>query len=209
MTIEVFTDGSATTKEKPGGWAWVLIVDGQFDSEGSGSIPNATNNDAELEAAIKGLTAAFVKLHHGHNIIPRSEGSYIVTLCSDSEIILKWANGTNRFKQVAKMNQYRILKELMKRMKAHTRWIKGHSGHEWNERCDKLAGAARDLAMGVVRKPRTNRIKPLKEACEKMRETLEYVLKETLQMKADGYYRRDDFEDYCEAALDFYKEKIK
>ena len=39
MKVEVYTDGSATTKDKPGGYGWVIVIDGKFHSEGSGSLP--------------------------------------------------------------------------------------------------------------------------------------------------------------------------
>ena len=59
MKIDVYTDGSATVAQKPGGYGWVITVDDKFHSEGSGHMPLASNNDAELESAIQGLTAAF------------------------------------------------------------------------------------------------------------------------------------------------------
>ena len=55
MKIEVWTDGSATIATKPGGFGWVITLDGKFHSEGSGHLEKATNNDAELMASICGL----------------------------------------------------------------------------------------------------------------------------------------------------------
>lgn len=196
MKIEVYTDGSATTKDKPGGYGWVIIIDGQFHSEGSGSIPNATNNDAELEAAIIGLGNAY-------KVAPKGGP---VELVSDSEIILKWVNGTNRFKQASKMHKYEALKRLHKMMCIHTRWVQGHSGDQWNERCDKLAGAARDLAMGVVRKPRKNKVKPLKEACEKMANLLDSIEREFYNCGGD--FGGMPSLGLIKEVLDFYKEKL-
>ena len=43
---------SATIATKPGGWAWVITIDGKFHCEGSGHLEKATNNDAELLASI-------------------------------------------------------------------------------------------------------------------------------------------------------------
>jgi len=212
MKIEVYTDGSATTKDKPGGYGWVIVIDDQFHSEGSGCIPNATNNDAELEAAIKGLANAYnIAINMPVEILGKLEPVPLlpeVTLVSDSQIILGWVSGSYRFKQEKKIQKYQVIQRLKSMMYIKTRWVEGHTGDTWNERCDKLAGMERDKAMGVTRKARKSS-KNLKEACEKMKETLEYVLRETLQMKDDGLYRRDDFEDYCEAALEFYKEKVK
>jgi ribonuclease HI len=219
MTIEVYTDGSATTKDKPGGWAYAIVVNGRKIQEGSGAIPNATNNDAELEAAIKGLTTALylkTQIDTKHEFYDTFNGECFEThlppkfeLCSDSEIVLGWANGRYRFKQHAKMEKFRLLKELVHRLGASTRWVEGHAGHEFNELCDKLARAARNEAMGIVKKPRVDRNKNLKEACKKMSETLEWIRKEMLQMEAEGVYVRHDIEDQCDAALEFYAEKLK
>lgn len=144
MEIQVFTDGSATTAEHPGGWAYVLVVDGKKYSEGSGYLKSATNNDAELEAAIQGLTAANTWLSDiPYKVLSNSPESFSVTLCSDSEIILGWADGSYKFKQESKVDKYRQLQYLVTNLSVTTQWVKGHSGNEHNERCDKLANLAR------------------------------------------------------------------
>lgn len=212
MKVEVFTDGSATTKDKPGGYGWVIVVDDKFHSEGSGSIPNATNNDAELEAAIKGLANAYnVAINAPIEILGKLDPVQFlpeVTLVSDSQIILGWVSGAYRFKQESKIQKYQAIQRLKSMMYIKTRWVEGHTGVEWNERCDKLAGIERDKAMGVTRKPRTDS-KKLKEACKKMSDTLEWIKREMLQMEAEGTYVRHDIEDKCDEALEFYREKVK
>lgn len=140
MRIEVFTDGSATTANNPGGYGWVLIVGGNKYSEGNGHMEKATNNDAEMEAAIQGLVAAYKLV--SSDLISEVD-DYEVILCSDSQITLNWANGTYRFKQEAKYAKFEILKKLMAKLNAQTRWVRGHSGNEWNERCDELANLGR------------------------------------------------------------------
>lgn len=139
MKIEVFTDGSATVKGSPGGWAAVVLVDGQKAKELYGHLESATNNDAELIAAIKGLEFAM------EMSIKRGDFDFEldVILCSDSQLILGWASGEFRFKQLDKMVLYESLERLVHKMKVKTLWIEGHSGHEHNERCDKLANMAR------------------------------------------------------------------
>jgi ribonuclease HI len=143
MKIEIYTDGSATIASKPGGYGWVLVVDGVKASEGNGHIEKGTNNDAEMEAAIWGLVAAYKYVTA--NKIALETGD--VSLCSDSQITLGWANGTYRFKQEHKYTRFLALKELMVKLKAGTRWVRGHSGDENNERCDELANLGR-LKMG-------------------------------------------------------------
>lgn len=138
MQIDVYSDGSATTAEKPGGWAYVITVDGKKVAECAGHSPTATNNDMELEAAIQGLTA-LVKLR----VLEPSYKEGKATLVSDSQLVLGWASGRYKFKQMEKIEKYNQLRKVVDHLKADTRWVRGHSGDEHNERCDKLANAAR------------------------------------------------------------------
>jgi ribonuclease HI len=147
MNIEVYTDGSGMSKLTPGGYGWVIIIDGEFHSEGSGHLDNASNNDAELSAAIAGLAAVhrivYPPIDVLGNITVQEKVPPTITLVSDSQIILGWASGTYAFKQLGKTEKYQQLKALMQRLNANTRWVKGHAGDRWNTRCDQLANAAR------------------------------------------------------------------
>jgi len=139
MKIEVYTDGSATVATKPGGWGYVIVLDGIKHHEGSGGMERATNNDAELQAAVEGLKHVLLMRVQD----PAKYGQAEVTLVSDSEIVLGWTNGNYRFKQKAKMATFEILKTLAARLRVQTRWVEGHTGDEHNERCDELANIAR------------------------------------------------------------------
>lgn len=140
MNIKVYTDGSATTMDKPGGWAYVIIIDDRLHSENSGHVEKATNNDMELLAAINGLKAVLDVTISSLSSFPQENE---VTLISDSQLILGWANGTYTFRQKEKMFLYEELRRLMRKLNAKTEWIKGHSGQVFNERCDELANQAR------------------------------------------------------------------
>lgn len=140
MLIEVYSDGSATIASKPGGYGWVICIDGKKHSEGNGHLRRATNNDAEMEGAIQGMAQA-VRLMMNFDNDLRNQAE--VRLCSDSQIVLHWAEGITRFKQAAKIHKYDQLRGLFVRLKAKGKWIRGHSGHEHNERCDVLAGLGR------------------------------------------------------------------
>ena len=138
MKIEVYSDGSGMTKATPAGYGFVVCRDGIKVYEGSGHIPFGTNNDAELQGAIEGLDS--LNTYFIYNNIRLLEE---VTLVSDSQIILNWASGRNAFKQEEKMDKYLKLRLLMGQFNAKTRWVKGHNGDVNQERCDKLANAAR------------------------------------------------------------------
>jgi ribonuclease HI len=135
VKIEAYSDGSGTTAKTPGGYGFVVVVDGVKQYEGSGHLDFATNNDCELQGAIEGLDS----LHYHFE----QEELTDVWLVSDSEIILGWASGERAFKQEEKILKYQQLTNMMSEFKAKTRWVHGHSGEVFNERCDVLANAAR------------------------------------------------------------------
>lgn len=136
MNVEVYCDGSATTGDKPGGWAFVILVDGVKVAEGSGHLAKATNNVAEITAAISGL-------EHVLNDA-RFSGAVSITLVSDSQLTLKYASGEYQCRKYHLVPLYCKLRQLNDKLKITTRWVRGHSGEEHNERCDELAKAARD-----------------------------------------------------------------
>ena len=95
MLIEVYSDGSGTTDEKPGGYGFVICVNRVKVAEGSGHLPKATNNVAELTAAISGLE--YVTTHDlpGVDAVSSAECSAAegIVLISDSQLVLKFASG--------------------------------------------------------------------------------------------------------------------
>ena len=137
MKIEVYSDGSGNTFDSDGGWGFCLVVDGKFELDGSGYLPTATNNTAELNAAIEGLVIA--QQYIADNNISNPE----VILVSDSQLVLGYANGKYKCKAIHLAQLYIKLKNLYESLNADVRWIRGHSGDEFNEMADKLAGEAR------------------------------------------------------------------
>lgn len=135
MKIEVYTDGSGTSFGSPGGWAYVIVVDGVQVHEANGSEKDATNNTMELRAAIEGLK--FIKSN------PSYSGAEIV-LISDSQLVLNFAANTWQCKKLHLALLASNLRNLYKDLSASGKWVKGHSGDKYNERCDELAKSARD-----------------------------------------------------------------
>lgn len=129
--------------KKPGGFGWVLVVDGKKHSEGNGFIRRADNNDAELEAALIGLKEVQKLYNTKRKNIFNQFPDYEITLCSDSKIVLNWVKGTHVFKKEGKYKRFEGLKELVKLMNVQTKWIRAHAGTEHNERCDELAHQGR------------------------------------------------------------------
>ncbi len=135
----VYTDGACLGNPGPGGWAWV-VPGGAW---ACGAEPRTTNQRMELRAVLEALGefAGPVEVF--------SDSTYVVNCFRD-----RWYEGwmrrgwrnSNR-KPVANRDLWEPLLELYLPRSAEIsfRWVKGHSGDEWNEIADQLAsGAAAD-----------------------------------------------------------------
>jgi ribonuclease HI len=149
MLFEVYSDGSATTADKPGGYAYVICCDGVKIGEGSGHLQKATNNVAEIQAAISGFEALAIapeyKAANGATgTVNQQVNGIKVVLVSDSQLVLRYANGEYQCRKYHLIPYYIKLKRLYGQLKSETRWVRGHTGDTHNERCDVLAKAARE-----------------------------------------------------------------
>lgn len=140
MEIFAYTDGGCSGNPGPGGWGVVLqaVSDGALlrDRELSGGSNETTNNRMEVTAAIMALEA----LEKPSSITIVTDSTYL------KDGITKWIHGWKRngWKTAAKKPVKN--EDLWKRLDAAQAvhqvswdWVKGHAGHEQNERADKLA----------------------------------------------------------------------
>ena len=137
--VEIYSDGSGNTADSDGGWGFVVVIDGCKQFENSNYVPNATNNEAELMAAIRGLEyATDLIINQGIN---KDDCEFV--LISDSQLVLNYTNGKWKCKAVHLKPKRDRLREYYNWCNLETRWVKGHSGNIHNERCDVIAGIAR------------------------------------------------------------------
>jgi ribonuclease HI len=141
MKIEVYADGSGNTFDSDGGFGFRILIDNSVYKEGSGYLPKATNNVAEITAAIAGLEE-LKRCISSDPIFSTSDIS--ITLVCDSQLVLGYASGKYKCKALHLTQLYVKLRQLYKELNCETRWVRGHSGEEHNEACDKLAKAARN-----------------------------------------------------------------
>lgn len=164
--VTIYTDGGCEGNPGPGGWAAVLFWNGRT-KELSGGEPATTNNRMELQAAIGGLTA----LKESCEIEFYTDSEYLRK--GISEWIAGWkARGwkTRGKTPVKNDDLWRALDAARVGHKIEWRWVKGHAGHEHNERCDALAGEA---IAKVRQQHRPEQLKALLDAFKKQAEGAE------------------------------------
>ena len=133
--VEIFTDGACSGNPGPGGWGAILRY-GDAVKEMSGGESETTNNRMELMAAISALEAlnrpSAVELH--------TDSQYV------KNGIMSWIHGWKRNgwrtadkKPVKNADLWQRLDEASDRHTVTWHWVKGHAGHDENERADELA----------------------------------------------------------------------
>lgn len=136
--VLLFTDGSCLGNPGPGGYG-VILKYKEHVKEMSQGYKLTTNNRMELMAVIAGLQAL--------------KESCAVKITSDSMYvqngITSWIHGWKRngWKTASKQpvknaDLWRKLDECCAGHEVTWCWVKGHAGHEENERCDELARSA-------------------------------------------------------------------
>ena len=135
-----YTDGACSGNPGPGGWGVLLIARNGDEivkeRELCGGECETTNNRMELRAAIEALGS----------LKRRSE----ITVVTDSVYVrdglTKWIHGWKRngWKTAAKKpvkneDLWRALDDAAAKHEVTWEWVKGHAGHEENERADALA----------------------------------------------------------------------
>jgi ribonuclease HI len=136
--VTIYTDGACQNNPGPGGYGAIMIYGGHR-RELYGGDPATTNNRMELMGAIVALET----LKSDCEVDVYSDSRYLVDAIEKGWVI-KWnANGWRRKKAPAlNVDLWERLLPLLSKHKVKFHWIKGHSGHPENERCDALANAA-------------------------------------------------------------------
>lgn len=127
----VYTDGSCSFKNGTGGWAFIVMTDDET-FEHSGAENDTSLGRMELMGPLMSLEYL--------NMI---EFNDLVLIVSDSQYVVEGFNDKERARNKHKdlWNRMEELAEPFRRVLFEH--VKGHSGDFWNERADKLAGAAR------------------------------------------------------------------
>ena len=133
--VEIYTDGACKGNPGRGGWGALLIA-GPHRKEMFGGELNTTNNRMELKAVIEALSA----LKRPCEVIVHTDSQYVQK--GISEWIHGWkARGwkTASKEPVKNVDLWQALDVARSTHQIEWRWVKGHAGHDGNERADTLA----------------------------------------------------------------------
>ena len=136
--VEIFTDGGCKGNPGPGGYGCILKQN-DYIKELKGGVTQTTNNIMEMTAVI----VALKQLNWTGEIRLTTDSQYVV------KGMTEWMKGwiRNGWKTASRqpVKNKKLWQELDEVSKPHTIkwiWVKGHSGHPENERCDQLANEA-------------------------------------------------------------------
>ncbi|AKR54534.1 ribonuclease H [Youhaiella tibetensis] len=133
--VTIHTDGACSGNPGPGGWGAILEYGGKR-KELKGGEALTTNNKMELTAAIEALSAL--------------KRPCKVELYTDSQYVKNGVQGwvhnwkrngwrTADKKPVKNVELWQALDAAVQRHDVSWHWVKGHAGHDLNERADELA----------------------------------------------------------------------
>jgi ribonuclease HI len=139
--VDAYTDGACSGNPGPGGYAVVLRWNGH-ERELAQGFRRTTNNRMEIRAVIAALEA----LTEPCELVVHSDSQYVVNAVQQGWA-KKWrANGwmRNRKEEALNPDLWGRLLDLLERSGHKVRfvWVRGHAGHDENERADRLAVAA-------------------------------------------------------------------
>lgn len=139
-SVEIYADGACRGNPGPGGWG-VLLRTGARERTLYGGEPATTNNRMELVAVIRALESLTLRCR--------------VQLYTDSQYVQKgitqWIHNWKRRgwrtadkKPVKNIDLWQQLDALASNHDVSWHWVKGHAGHDGNERADALANRGVD-----------------------------------------------------------------
>ena len=137
--VNLYTDGACSGNPGKGGYGAILTFNG-FEKVMSEGFILTTNNRMELLAAIVGLEA----LKEPCKVTLYSDSKYLVDAIKNGWVYGWKKKGWKKADGKKALNPD-LWERMLTQLKLHEVeliWLKGHAGHEYNERCDSLAVAA-------------------------------------------------------------------
>jgi ribonuclease HI len=139
--VNIYTDGACRGNPGRGGWGAILVYEGR-EKELSGGDAMTTNNRMELLGVITALRA----LKEPCRVTLTTDSQYVVNAIEKGWLESWRSNGWRKSdkKEVLNVDLWQELLLELSRHEVEFVWVRGHNGHPYNERCDKLATAFAD-----------------------------------------------------------------
>lgn len=140
--VNLYTDGACSGNPGKGGYGAILTFNGHEKVMSEGFVLT-TNNRMELLSAIVGLEA----LKEPCKVTLYSDSKYLVDAIKNGWVYSWKKKGWKKSDGKKALNSD-LWERMLTQLKVHDVelvWIKGHAGHEYNERCDALAVNAYNL----------------------------------------------------------------
>lgn len=141
VKVNIYTDGACSGNPGVGGFGTVLVYTdsngNKHEKELSEGYESTTNNRMELMAVISGLEA----LNKPCEVTVYSDSKYVVDAFNNNWVE-GWIKKGWKTAGKAPVKNVDLWQRLIKAKEPHEVefvWVKGHAGHEYNERCDTLA----------------------------------------------------------------------
>jgi ribonuclease HI len=142
VVTAVYTDGSVLVNpDGPGGWAFVVVRDGDAREQVSGHNPKTTNNIMEMTAVIEAIKF----LPEPERFVVISDSQYVVY--GITKYMSRWKangwrikNGPRMGSSPANCELWELLDDIIDHTRMSFRWIRGHNRSHFNEIADELAG---------------------------------------------------------------------
>lgn len=134
--INIYTDGACSGNPGKGGWGAVLVYKDN-EKEISGGNTDTTNNRMELTAVIEALKL----LKEPCEVSLTTDSKYVCDAVTKGWVYSWKKNGWKKAdkKPALNVDLWEQLLPLLEKHQVTFNWVKGHNGHPYNERCDKLA----------------------------------------------------------------------
>ena len=136
VEIEIYTDGACSGNPGVGGWGVIIIVKKNKPINLFGGSKETTNNQMELKAAIEGLKyiakPSKIKIFTDSKYVKDGINSWIINWKKNG-----WKTSTKKI--VKNKELWMQLDNLINKHNVTWKWIKGHTGFEFNEKADELA----------------------------------------------------------------------
>lgn len=144
--IQLYSDGACSGNPGPGGWGCVLLH-GPHGRRLSGFEPHTTNNRMELLGVIRGLEA----LKKPARVTVTTDSQYVKNAFT-AGWLASWQKKGWRTASGEPVKNQDLWGELVHLQRIHVLawvWVRGHSGHHYNEMCDELARNAIRAKAGI------------------------------------------------------------